>query len=363
VSSQTLPPPLTRPLDMVLHVGMGKSGTSSIQFFLRDNRDQLASTGLLYPRTPGRARHHKLSLSVKSPEELEESPEWAREWHSDPQVFRRQFRRQLLEEIEESGLSRVLFSDEVLFKASYPTLRRLGRWSWRLSRTLREVVYLRRQDDHMVSRYQQEVKIGCVERLEDWARQDMSSLYDYHTRLRAHARLLAPTELQVRLYERGSFVGGSLLQDFLHAAGVDARAEDMTQVEDRNLALDMETVEFLRLLNLYRVEHESASPGLIDNRALVRRLEGASTGPVLTLPGQALDRFMAQWRETNEGVAREFLGRRSGELFQAPRKSDDTTTEQRLDPARVDHFLVAGELPEELRSPLRRLAEREATHR
>src|SRR5215471_11213896 len=64
--SLTLPPPLTHPVDVVLHVGMRKTGTSSIQFFLRDNREPLASRGVLYPTTPGRARHYRLSLSVKS---------------------------------------------------------------------------------------------------------------------------------------------------------------------------------------------------------------------------------------------------------------------------------------------------------
>ena len=48
-------------------------------------------------------------------------------------------------------------------------LRRLKRFAGRLGDRLRLVVYLRRQDDHLVSRYQQELKVGRVERLGDWA--------------------------------------------------------------------------------------------------------------------------------------------------------------------------------------------------
>ena len=70
--------------------------------------------------------------------------------------------------------------------------------------------------------------------------------------------------------------------------------------------------------------------------------------------------FMDQWAETNRAVAREFLGDETGRLFRAPRRTHNTTTEQRLDPARVDHYLVLLDLPEELRKPLSRLAEREA---
>ena len=74
---------------------------------------------------------------------------------SDPAKFRKASPRQLLTEIELSGASHVMFSDEVLFGSSHFTLRRLGRFTGRLASDLRAVAYLRRQDDHMVSRYQQ----------------------------------------------------------------------------------------------------------------------------------------------------------------------------------------------------------------
>ena len=212
----------------------------------------------------------------------------------------------------------------------------------------------------MVSRYQQGVKIGWVSRLDAWAREDMSDLYDYAGRLGQHRQLLAPSALVVRRFESGAFTGGSLRQDFLDAVGVDARADEMVQLSDLNQSLDAESVEFLRLLNLHRVEHEAATPGMIDNRRLVSRLTAAATGPTLTLPEAALDTFMAQWHDTNRRVAEDYLGDRTGQLFQEPRKTRNTTTEQRLDPARLDHFLALVDLPERLHAPLRRLAEREA---
>jgi hypothetical protein len=354
------PQPPVEPLDLVLHLGMGKTGTSTIQFFLRDHRRELAAQGLLYPVTPGRGRHHKLGLSVKPLKELARSPEWSRVDQPDAGTFRRRFRRRLMEEVAESGLSRVLFSDEVLFGSSHPTLRRLGKWTSGISRSKRVLVYLRRQDDHMVSRYQEEVKLGEVRRLEDWSRQPMRSLYDYYARLCKVQDLLAPTAVAVRRYERDRFPGGSVLEDFLEAIEVDLGRAGVTGGTDRNLGLDAESVEFLRLLNLHRVEQESAVPGLIDNRDLKQRLADAAHGPSLTLPAAFLDSFMTRWEASNEKVAREFLGDRSGILFRAPRKSGGTTVDQRLDPARVEHFVRVTELSEDLVAPLRALAEREA---
>lgn len=342
---------------------MGKTGTSSIQFFLRDNRQRLRELGVLFPTTPGNARHARLGLFLKPEEELRTSPEWPRQKQSDMASFRRAFRRRLFAEIEDSGLSRVLLTDEILFGSSEPTLRRLRRFTDRVAKTVRVVAYLRRQDDHMVSRYQQGVKVGWVLRLREWAKEDFSDLYDYHARLCRHEELLAPTELVVRRYERDSFVGGSLLQDFLDAAGIDLTADDLEPGPSRNQSLDAQSVEFLRLLNLYRVEHEGATPGLIDNRRLATRLAEVSQGPVLSLPASWLDGFMAQWDETNKLVTRRFLGDATGQLFRMPRKTDNITTEQHLDPARLDHFLTLLELPEQMHAALRRVAEREAKNR
>lgn len=342
---------------------MGKTGTSSIQFFLRDNRERLVDLGVLYPTSPGRARHGRLSLFTKSKKEFAQLPEWAREDHSDSVRFRRAFRRRLFGEIESSGLARVLLSDEVIFGSPDPQLRRLRRLLDRFAERLRLVAYLRRQDEHMVSRYQQGVKVGWVMRLRDWAGEDMTGLYDYHARLLRLEQLLSPSALVVRRFEPEAFADGSLYQDFLDAAGIDVRAEDLQPVASRNRSLDAESVEFVRLLNVHRVASDGATPGLIDNRQLVARLAEVSTGPTLTMPAPFLDAFMAQWEESNRAVAQEFLGDESGQLFRAPRKTRNSTTEQYLDPARLDHFATLLELPEQMHAPLRRLAEREATAR
>ena len=355
--------PLSRPVDLTLHIGTGKAGSSSIQAFLRDNRQRLGELGLLYPKAPGASRHVRLGLFIKSPEEMMSSPAWYRLGQPDPAKFRERFWRRLVSEVESSGLSRALLSDEVLFMRNEPALRRMRGLTDQLARSLRLVAYLRRQDDHMVSRYQQGVKTGVVMRLDEWAQQDMSDLYDYHSRLTAWRRVLEPTELVVRRFEPDRFVDGSLHQDFLDAAGIDVRVTDLGPVSKRNESLDAESVEFLRLLNLHFVENEGAQVGRIIHGDLVKRLTSRSGGPVLSLPARTLDGFMSQWEQANRAVALEILGDESGELFRAPRRTHHITTDQHLDPIRLDHFLERAEVPERLHASIRRLAEREATRR
>jgi hypothetical protein len=364
-------PPLSSPLDLVLHIGSGKTGTSSIQYFLRQNRVRLAELGLLYPQSPGRRRHTHLSLSVYPDHALDDNPSWDPERWSSPEEFRRAFRRRLFREINQSGLSRVLLSDEGLYGSPNQALRRLRRFTDRIAGSLRLVVYLRRQDDHLVSRYQQVVKIGETRRLADraphentsWAGRQGSRTYDYYDRLRTWQNLLEPDDFVVRHFERESFVEGSLYQDFFDAVGLDARADELDRVETVNESLDAESVEFLRILNIFRLEHADAAVLPRRNRPLVVRLAAACTGPTLTMPDAFLDEFMAQWEEPNRRLAREMLGDESGELFRTARKTHNTTSEQYLDPARLDHFLTLLELPEQIHASLRQLVEREAKAR
>lgn len=258
----------------------------------------------------------------------------------------------------------MLLSDEALFASTVGSLKRLRAFTNEIARSIRLVVYLRRQDDHMCSRYQQRVKTGEVHRLAERLEEvDFAKIYDYYARLSAWQRLIEPSEVVVRPFERERFVDGSLYQDFVEAAGLEVRADDLEAVRPVNESLDAEAVELLRILNVYRVENERAVPGLINNRKLVARLVESATGPTLTLPESVLDEFMASWEESNRAVAREFLSDGSGQLFRTPRKTRNTTTQQRLDPARLDHYLALLDLPEQLHEPLRRLAEREAKAR
>lgn len=346
--------------DVVLHIGSDKTGTTSIQQFLRRNRAALAGQGILYPRAPGDVRHIELGLYARPDEVLPESRLWRRGDYSTPEAFRRRLRRRLLREVREAGASTVVLSDEALYRMPAESIGRLRGLIDELARQVRVVVYLRRQDDHLVSRYQQAVKLGEVLDLDAWSRRDLSSVYDYWSRLAEWQQAWQPAAISVRPFERGRFPEGSLTQDFLDAAGIDIRAAELRSTTVRNESLGVEAVELLRVLNLYQVEHDGAEPRRISNRAHVKRLRQADSGPQVTLPEADLDQFMAGWAESNGRVARELLHDPTGELFHEPRKTAGTTTEQVLDPTRLGHYLGLLEIPEEQHAQIRRISEREA---
>lgn len=346
---------------VVIHLGMAKTGTSSLQYLLAANREVLLRHGVLYPTTPGRARHTRLGMFVKSDDELVRTPAWHRMGKPDPRRFRRRFRRRLLAEIAEAAPARVVLSDEALFGLDPESIVRLRRLTERIGGPVRVVVYLRRQDDHVVSRYQQEVKTGETRRLAQWIAEGGNSGYDYHQRLCRWRDVLEPHAVVARRFEPTTFAGGSLHSDFLDAAEIGVAADALAPVPDRNESLDAETVEFLRILNLHRLENEQVEVRYVDNAELVERLRDHRRGPALTLPEAVLDETMRRWEASNRATAEEFLDDPQGILFREPRTSRPATSTQRLEPSRVEYFADLAGLPDHLRAPLRRIADREAT--
>ena len=344
---------------VVLHVGMGKTGTSTIQAVLNRSRRRLARRGILYPKSPGQRRHIRLGLAMQPDDGVvRQSVGWRRQAVSTPGELRPIFEEALLEELSVSP-QHVLFSDEALFIADPGGIANMRELFDRIASSVRVVAYLRRQDGHLCSRYQQMVKReGEVRLLTERAEQDLSDVYDYHARLTTWRELMRPDQLVVRIFEPARFVGGSLVSDFLDATGLDLQAEQLVQVPRRNESIDAETVEFLRVLNLH-LRDLGTPPDRALTNDVMRRLRPHTHGRTLTLPERVLDDFMARWRPSNERVARDFVRDAPESLF-AARRTGDTTTDQLLDPARFAALLDLVDLPDDWHPPLLRIAEHEA---
>lgn len=354
---------MPRPVDTVLHIGTGKTGSTTLQNVLGRSRAALVGGGTLYPRAFGRTRHLGFGFFVLPDAQLVRSPEWIRAGNADkdPREFRRRVRRQLRREIT-PDVHRLLISDEALYRRNEATVARVRKFAEARGGSTRVVVYLRRQDDHLASNYQQVVKGGGIARMAEWAATEPLSMYDYHRHLARWRDHLGPATFVVRTFEPDRFLRGSLVADFLDAAGLEVEEDELARAERRNESLCAEAVEVLRVLNLHQVENHGARAGLIVNSGHIERLHQVA-GPVLTLPAAELDRFQARWEPSNQAVAREFLAAADGELFRSPRRDGSTTTEQVLDPARLDHYFEILEIPADEHPAIRAIADREAAHR
>src|SRR5437588_5600820 len=150
-----------------LHIGCEKTGTTSIQKFLRANRELLARAGILFPRAPG--EENQMGLAVAAQSEFGPLRRKIFKLRSWPEVdaFREKLGRGLEQELTGSAFRRAIMSGEhcssrLVSPAEVEWLRDFLR---QFFDDITVVVYIRRQDEFLLSTYSTDIKGGAVHRL------------------------------------------------------------------------------------------------------------------------------------------------------------------------------------------------------
>jgi hypothetical protein len=177
---------------ITFHIGMNKTGSSVIQDFLFNNRDELRERGVLYPEVclAGPA-HHGLASYLDASQGSHATDEG------------------LAAAVDFAG--DVVFSSEALQMAKDLTRLRL----LTAGQSVRVIVYLRDPVRYLLSWWQEDVKssrVACG--FETYAMFHWRSFYSV---LRRWADAFGDDAMVVRLYDRNSFKNRDILHDFLSA--------------------------------------------------------------------------------------------------------------------------------------------------
>jgi hypothetical protein len=305
-----------RPMTLYLHIGTGKTGTTSIQTFLEENRGALRDAGIVVPKSPGRRNHRKLTMYALNDDVVDNSRR-SKGLLSLERIEK--FRKQFLEEFRnecslwKDSESVVLSSEQMTRLRREGELERLKALLDIAGRPIKVIVYLRRQDLYFISEYSQLIKGGLVQSLSAEGARINMAIYDYGKLLSVWARAFGKENLVVRPFELGQLKDGDALDDFMALLGF-GDLSAFTRPGVRNQSLDAHTVEFLRRIN-------PLVPRWIDGRpnparaGLVEYLEEISSGPKLRLSRQQAETFLETFRQSNADVARTYLGRGDGRLF------------------------------------------------
>ncbi|HVV65064.1 MAG TPA: hypothetical protein VHC42_06325 [Rhizomicrobium sp.] len=312
-------------MDLYLHIGTEKTGTSSIQNFFHANRERFKRDGVLYPLTPGKRNQTALAaaaqqLGKRGP--LRKSLDVKTD--QDVLKLRAMLKEGLREELSagryravvmsgEHCSSRLLEDDEVAWLKDLVAP---------FFEEMRIIVYLRRQDDYLLSIYSTAVKSGATFSLRLPPQKTVEQRYDYWDLLSRWARVFGRERIVCRKFERSAMKNGDVVDDFLAAIGLQMSA-DYERPPSVNESLDAESLEFLRLFNRHvpRFAQNSVNP---ERDNVVGLLSRMSRGPLVTLSDAELSGFMAEFRESNLKVAQEYFGGARGD-------SDDPLFERRSD--------------------------------
>lgn len=292
---------------LYLHIGMGKTGTTALQDFFSDNRQQLASAGICYPEHGIQSNAHHL-LSPHIPRFLE--GDWAfqsvEEWAP------------VLAEVEQD---RILLSSELMAWGSEENIldfcQKASAWF-----DLYVVIYLRRHDNIIMASYNQQIKAGPQKRRIDLIYRKQVARFDYLKILAPWDTSLGAGKIIVRPYEKEQFYAGDVRKDFMHHVfqqEVDENYE--LRQGNANPRLSLATGEYKRMLNnlVSDPERNGQFNQLLMQYAAQQESgsQGYYSGQSVLSPGQRMEILEAS-REASETISRKYLGREDGRLFLEP---------------------------------------------
>lgn len=233
---------LARSVRLVVHLGTTKTGTTSIQHMLDENRPSLLRRGIWFPevglvwqkdRAYKTAGHARFAAAAK---------------HGDPSL-----KRHLLAgvNLSQSRIHTIVISSEAYF---------LNRTSIALvdyfsDFQLEMIVYFRRQDDWANSQYAEFVAGGAVNRvqvpIDEWLETlQTRERLDYLGLLDHWAQRLPLDNIHVRIFEPERLVGGDALTDFLKTLSLEALDLPRPQNQLTNqFLLESQHVEIIRHYN------------------------------------------------------------------------------------------------------------------
>jgi hypothetical protein len=300
--------------DLILHIGLSKTGSSSIQRVLAGQRDSLQAQGVYMPQSPGWANHALLPASlVNDPrilwgfhpgtwEGLTPSARLARfrqEWAAELAALPEWATRCVITAEQIGGLLRT--DNEVL---------RLAEELRPHFASIRVVVYLRRQDQHAASAYSQWLRGGILVEpaLPDGGPAEQPE-YDYGALLDRYAAAFGDAAMCPRIFDRGSLTGGDVVEDFMQLSGISLPIPPEAPKKNSNLGITLEGQNLLLVAG--RRMAAEASDDLWRDTPRWRRLAEAVSE---TMPGRGwrptraeASAFMQRFTATNERARRRFF--------------------------------------------------------
>lgn len=295
-------------MDLILHIGTEKTGTTSIQRFLKLNRETLRTQNICFPKAPGATSHTGLAVAARA-RVKQDALHILRGLESVADVgdYRRRLRDDLVTELGEQNYKLAILSGEHCSSRliTEDEVARLKDILSGLFDRIRVVVYLRRQDEFLLSTYSTYVISGGERDLEIPKQEVRNRRYDYDALTSRWAAVFGAENMICRRYHPASLKNGDVIDDFLEASGLPDKGYE--RPARSNESLDARALEFLRQMNAHlpRFDANQNNPERGNIGAL---LAAVSDGPLRGLPGDELATFMASFRQSNARVAETYFG-------------------------------------------------------
>ena len=309
---------------LLIHIGVHRTGSTSIQQWLHRNRNALLEQGFLYPFAG--VNHNDLARLVTT----------------DSAAFQRRL-HELVDRATRSEAHTVILSAEDFSWLPRPgDLARLGKVF-----DVRVLCYVRRQDEWLESWYNQHVKwpwnraTSALTPEAFFAGRQGYHWIDYARTLERWRAVFGGSAITVRPFDEVQSAG-SVIDDFAELCGIDPSRLNVPQVGD-NASVSAPSLMLLRLLRLIDKPPAQRTELVRLVRATFDDRDAHAERHVLSPARRRA--VVAEYEASNAAVARTYLGREDGVLFTDPLPADDPSPPQIALPA-------ADEFREEIALPL-----------
>ncbi len=259
-------------MDLILHPGHGKCGSTSIQKFLHKNRAILEVNGFAIPDDCFRFRFEdKCDFSVAQScvryiSEIINKGDYDRFERRIETVIRR---------AEQARIHTIIISAENLCNLQSERLHRIFSQAFHVRKVL---YYIRRQDDFLLSAWQQWGHKSGLSLIEYCRRQVKSNHPPYWLQAAMLSSNYGDNVLEVVPFARETFYRGDLISDFLNTLGLNALFDPASASIEENKSLNPLVCEVLaQCPSIYQGPHDnqpkkalqkyaSAEPWLFDPR-------------------------------------------------------------------------------------------------
>ena len=298
---------------LYLHIGTPKTATSSIQKFLEDNREVLQKHGYSYPPSlhtyagvNARRNGHFLVGKVLDAQGKRDKAKENAYLEEGIQQVRREF----------ETYENVVLSDESLwFCLSYfkpHALRDLKKEADAQHYQIKVIVYLRRQDTFLLSRWNQGIKSirAAKESCDDYfvmSKNKERKIYQYATKLDEIAAIVGKENVTVRRFVPGTWRDGSIIHDFMHEIGLDVTPEFVELEESVNFRLDKNATEIKRVMN-QADEFTSKEVAYMGKFLKQISRDYIQKDQTEMLSKEELEQFLETCADENRRVAEEYIG-------------------------------------------------------
>lgn len=298
---------MSRKFKIVLHVGTEKTGTTTLQKVLFDNKRNLIKNGVCYFNAEDEINSRHVAAACIGDQ--------VRDDYLDPLGIstpksRQEFRKKIWSQLDETVASlpdnahTLLISSEHFHSrlTEVGMIKYLKSWLTPYASSFEVVCYLRRQVDMVVSLYSTILKGGGVETFAGAINRMLkveNHYCNYDIFLSKWERVFSREEIRVKRFERSEMVGGSIVDDFLTDAGISPDCI-VEKTQSTNESITHLGQALLREVNAY---NKAASHAGEKEKKRIRRLIANSfSGKGRQLPPDEARKLQSQFDESNERV-------------------------------------------------------------